>query len=130
MALYDTKYGRYVYPWGERINYSEIHRICDKIIDEANKLDKCANDKWNTLDNLENAAKDVNSDKVLMVNGRHYNQYISGIQGELTEKYKALKSLAQTIKTEATNRYNTECNQYNTYIWRIEEEKASSSTSS
>lgn len=128
MSAYDSKNKRTVYSRGERVDYSEIKSICNKIIKEAEKLDKCANDKWHTSYNLENAAKEVNSDKVLMVNGRHYNQYISGIQGEMTETYKQLKQLAETIKTDAIDRYNTECNQYNTYIWRLEEEKNKSTS--
>lgn len=123
MATWDSKNGRYVYGPSERVDYSSIKSICNKIINEAEKLDKCANDKWNTSNNLENAAKDVNSDKVLMVNGRHYDGYITGIQGEMTKSYKALKTLAEDIKSAANSRCETEKSQYSAYLWRKQQEE-------
>ena len=47
MSSYDSKYGRTVYPYYERIDNGTIKSICKKIKEQAEKLDKVANDKWN-----------------------------------------------------------------------------------
>ncbi len=121
--VWDSKNGRYVYPSGDRIDNGTIKSICKKIKEEADKLDKVANDKWNTAANLENVARDIASDKILKVNGRLYNKNISDIQGRMTQSYKDIKDIADQIINAADSRRSTENSQYSTYWWRIQEEE-------
>lgn len=127
---WDSKNGRYVYSGSDRIDKSGIKDICNKIIDEADKIDKAANDRWNTLANLENVSKDLSkSSKTFKVNGRTYNTYIDPIKEEMTTAYEEIKAAAKAIKSAADSRYSTEQSQYNTYWWRIEEEKKAAQNS-
>ena len=122
MASYDSKYGRYVYPYGERVDNGSIKSICKKIKEEAEKLDKVANDKWNTAANLENVARDINSDKILKANGHMYHEKITAVQNEMTTSYNDIKEIADEIISAANSRRSTENDQWSTYIWRKEEE--------
>ena len=122
MSSYDSKYGRTVYPYYERIDNGTIKSICKKIKEQAEKLDKGANDKWNTMANLENVARDINSDKILTANGHMYHEKITQVQNEMTESYKDIKAIADEIISAADSRRNTENSQWNTYTWRLESE--------
>ena len=122
MSSYDSKYGRTVYPYYERIDNGTIKSICKKIKEQAEKLDKVANDKWNTMANLENVARDINSDKILTANGHMYHEKITEVQNEMTQSYKDIKAIADEIISAANSKRSTEDSQWSTYVWRLEEE--------
>ena len=122
MSSYDSKYSRTVYPYYERIDNGSIKSICKQIKEQAEKLDKVANDKWNTMANLENVARDINSDKILTANGHMYHEKITAVQIEMTQSYKDIKAIADEIISAADSRRSTENSQWSTYVWRLEEE--------
>ncbi len=124
MSKYDSKNGRYVYESHERVDNSSIRSICNKIKEQADKIDSVANDKWNTAANLENVARDIaKSSKTLKVNGRMYDTYFKTLQESMTADYKNLKDIADRIIKAADSRRSTENDQYSTYWWRIKEEE-------
>lgn len=129
MSEWDSKNSRYVYPSWERVDDAQIKRICNNIKDQAAKLEKVAVDQINTLSNLENVARDIQSDKVLKVNGRLYHQKILDVQAEMLAAAKEIKAAADSIKSAASSRRQTENSQYNTYFWRKQEEARQNSGS-
>lgn len=131
MASYDSRNGRTVYPYGERVDNGSIRTICKKIKDAADLLDGVANDKLGFGDNLEDASKKLTkSSKTFKVNGRFYDTRINETRTSMTADAKALRKLADNIISAANSRRGTEDSQWNTYIWwkTEEENKAAAAT--
>ena len=131
MASYDSRNGRTVYPYGERVDNGSIRTICKKIKDAADLLDGVANDKLGFGDNLEDASKKLTkSSKTFKVNGRFYDTRINETRTSMTADAKALRKLADNIISAANSRRSTEDSQWSTYIWwkTEEENKAAAST--
>jgi ribosomal protein L28 len=131
MASYDSRNGRTVYPYGERVDNGSIRTICKKIKDAADLLDGVANDKLGFGDNLEDASKKLTkSSKTFKVNGRFYDTRINETRTSMTADAKALRKLADNIISAANSRRSTEDSQWSTYIWwkTEEENKAAAAT--
>ena len=131
MASYDSRNGRTVQPYGERVDNGSIRTICKKIKDAADLLDGVANDKLGFGDNLEDASKKLTkSSKTFKVNGRFYDQRINETRTSMTADAKALKEIANNIISAANSKRSTEDSQWSTYIWwkTEEENKAAAAT--
>lgn len=116
MATYKNKAGNTVYDYSSQVDYYGIKKICDNIDAQAKKLSQVANEGVFKGANLERAANNIQSDKVLMVNGQHYDVGIRNLSaGLLTIKGK-INAATKAIKNEAWSKYNAEYNAYQSYL--------------